>query len=251
MGSSLKSIVITILLSFLLVPSAFARDYMLVSAPPSIWVQEEGGRLVGPLIELLGEVFSELEITMRAESMTWARAISHMESGELDMIPVIFYTDERTRYMDFSEPYAEVSTSIFTPIDSAFTFNSFDDLVGKNGLIMRGDSISPEFKENRYRLNLSEVSSYKQMVTMLAANRADYAVAAQYGFIVQIKQLNREREIKVLPRPVASRSLHLAFSKKSRYSSLLPKINKHILQMQKNGRLDEMIGETLERAAGR
>jgi len=228
-----------------------ASDNLTISAPPSIWVQTQGDRLTGPVIELLEEIFEGFGVTVTSLSLPWARAITHMKSGKLDMMPVIFYTDERTQFMDFSIPYAKVFTSIFVPQGESFTFSSLDDLIGKRGLMMRGDSISPEFKALEPKLNLSKITNYGQILQMLADNRADYAVAAQYGFIIEAKKLGYDNKIEMLPVPISSRSLHFAFSKKSPFLKYLPAVNNKLKQMQADGTIKKMVNKAISMAAGK
>jgi polar amino acid transport system substrate-binding protein len=220
-----------------------------LSAPPSIWAQQEKGQLTGPLIDLITEIFSEIGISVTSTPLPWARAIAQMESGKLDMIPVIFYTKKRAEFMDFSVPFAEVPASVFVSAGNTFSYNSVSDLIGKKGLVMRGDSISPEFEAARDSLDVSEIAGYGQMIRMLADHRADYAVAAQYGFMIQARKMKNDSKIEIIEKPVASRDLHFAFSKKSAYVQYLPVINEKLEKMKADGRLKKLVNDMIVNAA--
>lgn len=228
-----------------------AQDYLLISSPPSVWVKEKDGHLEGPLVDLLEEMFTSLGIEIRTQISSWERAISDMESGHLDILPVVFYTAEREKFMGFSVPYAQVHTSVFTPKNKSFDFHSINDLFGKKGVMMRGDSISQEFDAIKWRLNLTTVKSYDMMINMLVANRVDYAVAAKYGFNMRVEELNHQDSFHELTNYIASRNLHIAISKKSRYFKFLPRLNEKLLRMKNDGRLDEMINSTIHRTTVR
>lgn len=247
----LKRIVAGIAVLIFFIQTVYASETLKISAPPSFWIQEQGERLVGPLIHLLEDVFAEFGVTITSVPLPWVRAITFMKSGQLDMIPVIFYTDDRAEFMEFTEAYAEVPTSIFVPRGKIFPFSSIDHLVGKKGLIMRGDSISPAFAIHKSSLNLTEIAGYDQMLKMLSDQRADYAVAAQYGFLIEAKKLKCEQQIEMLAEPVASRSLHFAFSKKSPFVKYLPDINTRLRRMKADGSISIMVEETLNKAAER
>lgn len=251
MTQRIRTICLYVTISVLLVGNVCASDKIVISAPPSIWVQVRGDQLSGPVIDLLEIIFSEMDIKVSFISLPWARALKRMKSGKLDMIPVIFYTDERAEFMEFTEPYTEVPTSIFVPQGKTFQFVSLASLVGKQGLIMRGDSISSEFESYKSNLNLIEIAGYDQMIRMIAANRVDYAVAAQYGFLVKAKKLKMEAEIEMLPKPIASRSLHFAFSKKSPYVKYLPKVNELLKQLKADGIIERMVHDTINKASER
>ncbi len=228
--------------------SAQADNSLKISAPPSIWVQDQNGLLTGPLITLIDDIFSQNDISISAAPLPWARAIAQLKSGKLDMIPVIFYTENRAEFMDFTTSFAVVPTSIFVPTGKTFTYSSVSDLRDKKGVIMRGDSISVEFEQLKDQLDLTEIAAYGQMIQMLADNRADYAVAAQYGFIIQAKKLQYDRKIEMLPKPVASRNLHFAISKKSPYVKYVPMINQKLQQLRVDGQLDRLVDDTLNNA---
>lgn len=247
MSIILKSIVVVLLA--LPVNAVEANNSLKISAPPSIWVQEQNGQLTGPVVDLVHDIFTEYEISVTATPLPWARAIAQMKSGTLDMIPVIFYTEERADFMAFSTPFAVVPTSIFVPAGKAFTYASINDLIGKKGVIMRGDSISQEFELLKDRLDLTEIAAYDHMIHMLADHRADYAVAAQYGFTIQAKKLGYDTKIDMLPQPVASRNLHFALSKKSPYVQYLPIINQKLEKLKTNGKLEQLVENTLNNAA--
>lgn len=228
-----------------------AADNLRLAAPPSIWVQEEEGTLTGPIITMLTDIFAELDISISPEVLPWPRALSHMKLGKLDVIPVIFHTEERARYMDFTVAYAEVPTSVFVPLGKSFPFSDLKDLRGKQGVMVRDDSISDDFRLFEPQLHVSKVGSYEQMLRMLKERRVDYAIAAHYGFLIKAKQLGYWQEIEVLPHPVASRHLHCALSKRSSFTKYLPKINSKLEQLLADGSLDRIISATIQKAEKR
>ncbi|MCG8616358.1 MAG: transporter substrate-binding domain-containing protein [Desulfobacterales bacterium] len=238
-----------VLFSFYAASIGLAGPSVKISAPPSIWVQTTEGKPSGPVIDLVEEIFDRFGVTVIAEELPWARAVAQMKTGELDMIPVIFFTEERTKFMAFSIPYVQVSTAVFVPPGSAFPFNSIDDLVGRNGVMMTGDSISKEFKMAESRLTLTKVSRYGQILDMLKAGRADYAVAARFGFVIHAKRTGQESAYERLEKPVATRDLHFAISKRSKFLNYLPAINQRILEMKQDGSMQRIIDQAVNMAS--
>lgn len=229
--------------------SATAQETIRISAPPSIWVKTEDGKLSGPVIELVEEIFHRFGVAVIAENLPWAQAVDHMKTGDLDMIPVIFFTEERTRFMAFSIPYVQVSTAVFAPSGKAFPFNSIDDLEGRSGVVMKGDSISREFELAEPRLTLTRVDRYDRILDMLKAGSADYAVAARFSFIIHAKRLGLENIYEPLEKPVAARDLYFAVSKRSKYLNFLPAINQRILEMKQSGRMGAIINQVIQMAS--
>ena len=231
--------------------SPLAAEILKMSAPPSIWAQQQGDKLTGPIVDLVEDLFREHNITVVTQVLLWARAITHMKSGKLDLIPVIFHTEERAAFMAFTVPYIEVPTAVFVPAGKSFSFEKIEDLKGKRGLMMRGDSISPEFEAFESQLSLTKLANYEQVFKMLADHRAEYAVVAQFGFMIAAKREGYDDKLERLPVPIASRSLYCAFSKKSVFVKYLPAVNLKIKQMQTEGTMQRMLAEAIRLAVDR
>lgn len=240
-------IYITLVLS--LASPALGQETLKISAPASLWAQEDGERLSGPVIDLVTEIFAEFDIKVVSEKLPWARAIANMESGKLDLMPVIFYSEDRAKFMSFSDPYVAVPTVVFVPQGKAFSFLDCRDLIGRRGLVIRRANVFSECDSFRPQLEISEVVNEEALLKMLDSNRADYAVAAKYATLVEAQRLGYQQKIETLPVPVASRSLHMAISNKSAFLPLLPRINAKLEEMRSNGRIEKMIQQALANAA--
>jgi polar amino acid transport system substrate-binding protein len=228
-----------------------AQNTIKVSAPPSIWIQDDGANLKGPIIDILADLFAEKGISLVTDKLPWARAVNHMKTGNLDLIPVIFHTKEREKIMAFSTPYVDVPTVVVVAKGKSFPFTQLKDLIGRQGLVVRGDSISPEFEVFRKELNLIEVSDYAKILKMLAAGRVDYAVCPKYGFQIIAKQLGYSEDVEYLDEPVASREIHIAISRKSPFLHYLPEINIRLHNLKADGSMKEIINRALNQAAER
>ena len=74
----------------------------------------EDGRLIGFDIELAQRFAAHLQKDVEFTNMEFGSLIASILSGKSDMIASsIFITEERTRQIDFSEPYYEMSTHVF------------------------------------------------------------------------------------------------------------------------------------------
>lgn len=177
------------------------------------------------------------------------RAIEQMKLGSLDMIVVIFKTEERSSFMEFSVPYATGPTSVFVPRGRTFPFNGVEDLKGHWGLMMRGDSISDEFTDFENQLNITQVATYLLIFHILKIGRADYTVAARDGILVQVRKLGQEDSVEVLSHQISERNLHIAISKKSTHLRILPHINRSLEQLEQNGQIKAMIASAIDQAA--
>lgn len=228
-----------------------ARNFLLVYAPPqSIWADEnKKSELEGPIIDFVKKIFSEYDVQVRPKVFPWARAIRFIETGELDIILTIFYSEERAKIMDFSIPFVEIPISVIVPKGKSFPFKGPENLIGRDGLIVINASTSKEFDKMKSKLNLTAVPEEEQIIHMLEKGRADYAVGPKYIFLVNAQKLKLRDKIEVLPTPIDSRFLHFGFSKKSPFLHFLPKLNNKIKLFEQDGTIASMVEKAITTAA--
>lgn len=247
--TTLNRVIILASLILLTANPVAAQKTLKLSVPPSIWAQEDGDTMTGPIIDFLTDHFAGFDIEIVSLKLPWARAIANMGSGELDMMPVIFHTQERERSMVFSVPYIKVPTVVLVARGKAFPFNHPEDLIDRHGLIIKNDSISSEFDRLRPELYITEVNRYETIFKMLDAGRASYAVLPKYAFLVEAKRLGYDDEFEILSVPLANRNLHIAISRKSKFLDYMPEINSRLQTMKADGTMQRIVEDVLNRAA--
>jgi PAS domain S-box-containing protein len=120
---------------------------------------------------------------------TWSQCLQRLENNEIDMMPDVAYTDERTAtyafsnetvYTSWSRVYARVGANI----------NSIIDLEGKKIAVLRG-SVNVEGEEGIKQLvrtfninsTFAEVDSYARVLELLKSGEADAGVVTKdYGY---------------------------------------------------------------------
>jgi two-component system cell cycle sensor histidine kinase/response regulator CckA len=80
--------------------------------PPYVFI-DSAGELQGILIDQWRLWEKKSGITVEIHAMDWGKAISGMKAGEFDVIDTIFKTEERSGWLDFSRPYADINVPIF------------------------------------------------------------------------------------------------------------------------------------------
>jgi len=102
---------------------------LIFSAPPAtIWARSVGNKLQGPLIELTEALFNEIGIQSESLSYPWARALHNLEMDEVDVIAMIFFTEERTKFLDYSIPYMTMDALVYVKKGLSFQFDQISDL---------------------------------------------------------------------------------------------------------------------------
>jgi len=101
-------ICILFLISLLSINQATADKPLIVtsalSAQPDAWARN--GEIVGASVELMKLIFADLNISIETRVQPWARSLKELERGSIDAILTIFYTHERAKFIEYTNPYA-------------------------------------------------------------------------------------------------------------------------------------------------
>ncbi len=230
----------------LTIQSARANDPLIVTgnpeAPPIAW--ERSGKLTGVGPEAATRILENLKIPFIIKSTgTWEQVQENAKNGQIDMIVSAYKNKERLQYMGYSIPYLKSPVIIVVRKGSAFPFNSWNDLVGKKGVANVGESFGEKFDTFiREKLDMHYMP-YQRAFEMMDLGTADYLIIDLYPAIIYSKLLNVEDKVEFLDNPATMQQFHLTLSKKSPFLNLLPKINKQIAQMKKEGIFIKMAKE--------
>ena len=130
-------------MTFFQAPVAFAqtphnRQYVFksdVNCPPFEYV--ENGNLKGFSVELLQAIAEVMNLNIRFEGGVWSEIRTELESGVIDGLTGMMYSEERSRYADFSMPHNTISYALFVRQDSAIS--NLEGMEGRKVAVQEGD----------------------------------------------------------------------------------------------------------------
>jgi polar amino acid transport system substrate-binding protein len=204
---------------------------------------QEGDSVVGAGVEITTKVFDELGIKINSRYVGgWDLVQDKARTGDIDVIVAAYKTAERETYMDYSVPYTIDPVSIFVKKGETFTFETWSDLVAKQGVVTKGDSYGQDFDNFiKDSLGVTIVDTPKEAFDMLINNQADYVVYALYSGEALIENENLEEQIEILPSYVTSENFYMTISKKSKLVQYLPQINELLDKYKADGTIDQII----------
>ena len=97
-------------------------------------------------------------------TLSWAETLTQVRDGRMDINAGIFYTAERDAYLDFSQPFFDLSTRLFYRA-TAEPLTGIDDLAGIRVGLVTADFSVGYMKENQPEAIFVEYPSYEQLVT--------------------------------------------------------------------------------------
>lgn len=165
-----------------IIRSASELDY-----PPFSIVDDHGGAN-GFSVELLKEVAMASGLEVSFEVGAWNIIKQKLITGELDVLPLVSYSEERDRYFDFSAPYIRMHGTIFVRKGETSIRNE-SDLRHKDVLVMRGDTAHEYAVKHNLTDKLVLTESFEQAFKSLSKGNHDAVIIQQLVGHQLIKKL--------------------------------------------------------------
>jgi polar amino acid transport system substrate-binding protein len=224
------------------------KDELIISghpnSPPIMWREKNSIKGVGA--ELAEIIFAEQNIPVKNEyAGDWREVLQKAEDGKIDLIVGLFKQTDRMRYLDYSIAYAEVPVVIVVKRSRTFTFNKWSDLIGKKGTMNTGESWGREFDEYlKKKLQIQELP-VEQGFQALVDEKVDYMVISLFPAEIKSRKYGVQNQIEILQKPVTTQNYYMAFSKKSKFTNLLPKVNEKLKELTGNGRVNKLLDRNM------
>ena len=137
----------------------------------------DSGEADGFSVELLKAVAAETGIRLTFRIDEWSVIKEELRNGELDVLPLVSYSEERDEYYDFTVPYIVMYGNIFVRTDNSTIFSE-EDLIGKEIAVMNGDTAHEYALRMGYSDRLVLTSTFQEAFQRLQDGEFD-AVLAQ------------------------------------------------------------------------
>jgi polar amino acid transport system substrate-binding protein len=210
--------------------------------PPFSYQQQ--GRIEGIGAELATIVLKDIGFEVQSQtSGNWKRAQAQAEAGAVDVIVGAYKTSERLAYLAYTTtPYMDDVNVLWVARGATFQFRQWEDLIGKRGTAMLGESYGERFDGFiKDKLQMEWVSTPAQSLQKLVLGRADYYPFSLYGGKVQVKELGFSGRVEHLPQPLSTESIYICVSKKSKFASYLPQIEAAVAKRRADGTVERLV----------
>lgn len=126
---------------------SFALNAAVITAAQDPWapfVQKEKAN-PGVSVEIITEAFKSQGHSVDFKIMPWTRALNEVKGGRVDVLVATWFTNERTSFLKYSDPYLENSLKFIMRKGEGFEYNGLDSLSGKTVGIIRNYGYGDEF----------------------------------------------------------------------------------------------------------
>jgi polar amino acid transport system substrate-binding protein len=214
--------------------------------PPYDW-SVDNKVFEGASVELLSLILPP-GVTAKPVVYPWKRSLMLAREGEIDLLVSLRITPERSEYLEFSSHRAFSNPIVvFVRKDHAFPFRSREDLRGRKGGVSLGDTFGGGFDEYWPKALTIEVApTMLENFRKLQAGRIDYFVSGYFLGRAYLEKYGLENEIMALKPPLTEMDIHIGFSRKSKFLSLLPQINQRLAELDRQGIPEQLLEKHLK-----
>jgi signal transduction histidine kinase len=232
----LAAALLLLFLSLSAAARAESRATIIVGADPNYPPYEfidKNGKPAGFNVDLtraIAEVMG-MKVEFRFAS-SWMETRRALDSGAIDLLQGISYSEDRARTMDFS-PHSIVYHSIYARKGRASAVRTLEDLKGKEVIVMQGGIAHDTLVHLGYDIDFVFSKNPADQLQLLASGKHDYAVIAMLPAAYLTKELGLSN-IEPVAKSVVS--VEYGYAVKKGNHALLARIHEGLAILKKTGR---------------
>lgn len=207
--------------------------------PPYI---EEDNLNGGFTLEVLREAYKTQGYVIEYINIPWARAEKEVKEGKYDILPNVWYSNERSLDLLYSDSYAVNKIKFITLKDDNYIYDGIDSLSGKKVGVLRSYAYSEEFS-NANIFTKVEVNTLIASIQMLLKGRVDLTLEDEVVAknIIKTYDSTLFDKLRFSPVPFISNKLYITSGfKNSRHEEVINAFNKGLLEIKTNGIYDSI-----------
>lgn len=190
--------------------TAWIREHPIVAYgaekdwPPYDFVDADG-KHTGLSADLLQLVAQYTGLTFQVRVGDWSTLLAKAKSGEIDLLPAIFYSPERDAFLDFTDGYQGILAYFF--IHDAVKAETMEDLNGKVIAIPKDFAQIDDVRQRFPRLKLLETANMMAAIQAVIERKADVLLESYpvMNYLLKQNGIASIRPFKPLPNTDASK----------------------------------------------
>jgi signal transduction histidine kinase len=219
-----------------------AKEVYLVGSEfdyPPFAMTDYQGQPYGYSIDLIQAVAQAMGIQLAFQTGTWNEIRTALEKGEIDILPIVAYNEQRDKVFDFSVTHTIHDAAIFGRQDSP-SFNSLDELHDKKIIIMRGDWTHDYLEHKGDFNNLILVDTLADGLRLLASGEGDYVFGSRLIGLVLLQELKLTDRLKTVGSAIQGNKRGFAFAVTQENRQLVQRLNQGLNIIKASGTYDRI-----------
>lgn len=251
-----KILIIALSILFFSVSQAHAQCKLISTWEP--WepyqFKDKNGKITGLDNDLIKAIAKHADCEISLQKRPWKRTLAELKSGDSDMAPGASFSEERTQFAHFSEPYRSETMSLMVRRDEVekLNFSSVEEMMQSDIALgtVRGYFYGERFKiaseAADKKARLQEANSDEKNIKKLLKGRIDGLLVDPFVGMQIAKELNKHQELTLHPVEVSDSDIYFMFSKKSVSKQTIDRINKALAEIKKSGEYDQIVNSYLK-----
>lgn len=194
----------------------------------------------GMLNEILRESFRAVNINVDLKKFPFSRILKGLKNQTISGASVLWYTDERAKYITYSEPVVMSAKALFFTRDFNFKSKSLKDVLkGKKISFTRGYAKPKILLE--LQTKITEVDNDVQAFRLLRAGRVDFVFVGKRSGLFTLR--NSKIGLKTIKSKVVEKQwIYFGLSKADKNSEELKRnLNRGLNIIKSSGKFKEII----------
>jgi len=193
--------------------------------------------------DLTAQIMKQAGYDVSVSVLPWVRALEGTESGEFDILPSAWYSEERGQKLLFSMPIAQSRLVFVKPVDSKFEFHTLKDLTGLRVGIVSGYTYDPAFLASPL-FQRQAVADVLANLRRVATRHIDLTLDDELTirFIIHSRAPELEPVLALTRGVLSEQGLFVTFSKqRPDAAKLLADFNAGLARMRGDGSYDKLL----------
>lgn len=189
-------------------------------------------------VDIAMAVTAAMDLELDIREGKWDHAVNELESGGIDLLPMMAYSPERDRIFDFSIPHTIAYDAIFIKKGSS-KLSSLSDLFGKTVIVMNKDKAHNYLLSSGLskKMRILIADSLPEALKQLAAGKGDAAIMPKLVGMIMVKNLNLTK-IEPSPKIISEYNRPFCFAVKQGNQALLERLNQGLNIIKSTGQYD-------------
>lgn len=175
--------------------------------------------------------------------MPWARALEMAKRGKFEVLPSVWYSDERAKKLKFTDPIASNRIVFIKKKGDPFEFNGVESLTGKSVGIVQDYDYSEEFL-NAENFERQRANSLKINLRKLLGGRVDLTLGDEFvaKYAMNKNMPDRADKVAYTEGALSEKKLHVTFSRTlDNVDSIVADFNEELEAMREDGTYDAIL----------
>lgn len=245
---TLASLVLALVGCLMLATAARAACALTIGWEPYVPYQffDATGEVTGADIELARQIGDAVGCELTFSKLPWARQLSELRNGSLDVAMSASWTEERNEYVRFSIPYRQSEMAIFVrrgtvadyPLTGLVDIPKVDFRLGVVIGYYYGEAFEELRKQAAFAAFIDPASDYPTNIRKLLHDRIDGFLSDDLAVMrAEARALDALDMIERYPLQLPGDDFHIMFSRRSVGPEIVAEFDEELEVMKTDGRL--------------